>query len=122
MSVHTWGLGKSGQLGNGKLDNCLVPGLVSLPTKSDVVGISSGGLFTACVTADGRVYTFGCGKYGRLGNNREEDSKTPVRVEKLADCHITKVRQWRLKWTGSTEVKAKYCSMSSDQKLINLNL
>ncbi|CAG5134847.1 unnamed protein product [Candidula unifasciata] len=71
MAVYTWGLGKTGQLGTGRLDTEYTPHLANktadgleLETAKD---ISCGALFTAVVTVDGSVFTTGYGKYGRLG-------------------------------------------------------
>ena len=35
----------------------------------------------ACVTADGMLFTWGAGRYGKLGHGDEEDQFTPRRVE-----------------------------------------
>ena len=93
MSVFTWGLGKSGQLGNGKKENCENPQEVKQSKSVEVVGLETGALFTALVSKDGKVITFGCGKHGRLGTGNEEDSDRPTLVEGLSDFKIKMVCQ-----------------------------
>ncbi|ESP03081.1 hypothetical protein LOTGIDRAFT_157042 [Lottia gigantea] len=69
-TVYLWGLGISGQLGSGEKKNSPIPRPIKYDDKptSQVVQISCGGLFTTALSADGRVFTSGCGKNGRLGN------------------------------------------------------
>ena len=96
MAVFLWGLGKSGQLGNGRTENCELPTTLKsvvrpqsgscLSTNEDspitTDSIAVGGLFTAWVH-NGKVYTTGCGKYGRLGTGSENDVCVPTYVELL---------------------------------------
>ena len=46
-----------------------------------VVGVAAGFLYSIALAADGRVFTFGRGEYGRLGHGDEEDQLTPRVVE-----------------------------------------
>ena len=81
MSVFTWGFGKCGQLGNGTKDTRHTPGRLSLPDKCGCTRIGSGGHYTAVVTDKGELYTFGCGKHGRLGTGDEDDRLVPIRIK-----------------------------------------
>lgn len=81
MSVFAWGFGKCGQLGNGSKDTRHTPRKPSLSHESQCTRISCGGHFTAVVTDKGEVYTFGCGKHGRLGTGDETDRLVPVRIK-----------------------------------------
>ena len=46
-----------------------------------VVGVAAGGFHSIALAADGRVFTFGAGKYGVLGHGDEQDQLTPRIVE-----------------------------------------
>lgn len=79
MSVYAWGFGKLGQLGNGQTDTVHTPNQPKL--RKPAVQINSGGYFTAIITNCGELWTFGCGKYGRLGTGSETDSTEPVKIK-----------------------------------------
>lgn len=86
--VWTWGRGDQGALGYG--DYLAYP----KPTRLDInafaetraVMIACGGFHTMVVTADGRLWTFGRGKDGRLGQGDEEERLTPTLVLALEVC------------------------------------
>ena len=46
-----------------------------------VVGVAAGGFHSIALAADGRVFTFGSGRYGKLGHGDEENQFTPRVVE-----------------------------------------
>ncbi|XP_050082790.1 regulator of chromosome condensation [Anopheles aquasalis] len=71
-NVLTCGQGEVGQLGLGedvmeKTRPAIVDGL------SDVVDISAGGMHNLCLTATGKVYSFGCNDEGALGRDTSEE-------------------------------------------------
>jgi hypothetical protein len=82
-TVWAWGSSQYGQLGTGRFNiSSYVP--VQVPGLTDVVAISAGDMFSAAVTADGSVWTWGRNKwgsltYGMLGNTGP-DSATPSKV------------------------------------------
>ena len=49
----------------------------------NVSQVSCGKDHTACVTADGKLYTFGIGRDGRLGHGTVETERTPRKVTGL---------------------------------------
>ncbi|XP_050406209.1 uncharacterized protein LOC126821757 [Patella vulgata] len=89
MSVLTWGLGVSGQLGSGDKLTQHIPVSVKFFAKEtpNCRLISCGGLFTSILTDDGRVFTSGCCKYGRLGNVQVEDEVVFKEVKPLGKQH-----------------------------------
>jgi alpha-tubulin suppressor-like RCC1 family protein len=95
--VYAWGLGKSGQLGNGKCGNSELPEVFQ--SKGNVISLSCGALYTGAVTTDGRVVTSGCGKYGRLGTGDENDRETPTQVALPDDVKVKEVSVGDPKWT-----------------------
>jgi alpha-tubulin suppressor-like RCC1 family protein len=80
MDVLTWGFGNCGQLGNGQTDTQHIPVRTKLPVNTEACYIHCGGYFTAVINKNGRLFTFGCGKYGRLGTGKEEDRAEPVEI------------------------------------------
>ena len=68
--VFSWGDGYKGKLGLGDQGSHHEP--TPIPTDSfdgqSVAHVSAGGIHSAAVTTQGRVYTWGCGSDGRLGH------------------------------------------------------
>jgi alpha-tubulin suppressor-like RCC1 family protein len=77
-AVYCWGLGTSGQLGNGSSVQSNVPVLVS--GGLTFTGISAGGSSACGVTSAGAAYCWGLGTSGQLGNNLGTTSSSPVAV------------------------------------------
>ena len=50
-----------------------------------VVDIACGSLHSACITEDGALYTWGKGKYGRLGHGNNDDKMVPTKVTKVSE-------------------------------------
>lgn len=46
----------------------------------EVVDIAAGGAHSACIAASGELYTWGKGRYGRLGHGDSEDQLKPKLV------------------------------------------
>lgn len=46
----------------------------------EVVDIAAGGAHSACITASGELFTWGKGRYGRLGHGDSEDQLKPKLV------------------------------------------
>lgn len=80
MAVYVWGFGKSGQLGNGQTDTQHTPVRPKLPQNTEIADLHCGGYYTAVVSQNGQLYTFGCGKHGRLGSGSEEDRTEPIKI------------------------------------------
>ncbi|KAJ0408018.1 hypothetical protein P43SY_000222 [Pythium insidiosum] len=61
------------------------PTLVETFTGRRIVRVSCGAMHTAVISADGELFTFGCGDGGRLGlgTNRQGDVLQPERVQAL---------------------------------------
>lgn len=52
----------------------------------EVVDIAAGGAHSACITASGELYTWGKGRYGRLGHGDSEDQLKPKLVRSFIHC------------------------------------
>jgi len=81
-----WGLGNTGQLGNGDDDGSLLPIPVSTTTGLDgVIAISAGSFSGYALRWDGTVWAWGSNYYGQLGNGVTTPpySLRPVQVSGL---------------------------------------
>lgn len=82
-SVYTVGQGDVGQLGLGPdVMEVARPALVA--DLKDVVDVEAGGMHTLCLTADGKVWSFGCNDEGALGrqtSSLDGSETTPGTVE-----------------------------------------
>ena len=76
-----WTMGNNayGRVGKNPKDSLIrVPTMVS--KLKNIVGVSCGRFFTACVDGDGSVYSFGCNSYKQLGIGSEEQLWKPRQV------------------------------------------
>jgi alpha-tubulin suppressor-like RCC1 family protein len=87
--VMTWGVGARGQLGHGLLSDEPTPRVVRAqrvgPTvhgwrRSWIESIAAGGLHSAALTMEGRLYTWGAGTYFQIGDGSSADRSAPVEV------------------------------------------
>ena len=46
----------------------------------EIIDIAAGGAHSACITSNGELYTWGKGRYGRLGHGDSEDQARPKMV------------------------------------------
>jgi alpha-tubulin suppressor-like RCC1 family protein len=74
--VYCWGSGLYGQLGNGSLEDQLVPVLVG--SGLTFSSVSAGGGWICGVSTVGEAYCWGSGLYGQLGNGSLEDQLVPT--------------------------------------------
>ncbi|XP_054721916.1 E3 ubiquitin-protein ligase HERC2-like [Uloborus diversus] len=89
--VYSWGEGDDGKLGHGSKSSCDKPKRIESIKDLEVVDIACGGAHSACITSSGELYTWGKGRYGRLGHGDSEDQLKPKRVELLVNYNVTDV-------------------------------
>uniref|UniRef100_A0A452J6J1 Uncharacterized protein n=1 Tax=Gopherus agassizii TaxID=38772 RepID=A0A452J6J1_9SAUR len=75
--VYSWGEAEDGKLGHGNRSPCDRPRVIESLRGIEVVDIAAGGAHSACITAAGDLYTWGKGRYGRLGHGDSEDQLKP---------------------------------------------
>ncbi|CAH2068345.1 unnamed protein product, partial [Iphiclides podalirius] len=89
--VYSWGEGEDGKLGHGNRVSYDRPKLITALSGLEVVAIACGGAHSACLTARGRIFTWGKGRYGRLGHGDSEDQLVPKMVEALSQYRVIDV-------------------------------
>jgi uncharacterized repeat protein (TIGR02543 family) len=79
--LFTWGYGFNGALGNETYANALVPVDITarFPAEEQLTHISIGLYHSSALTESGKLYTWGSGGSGRLGN--DSISKSPIPID-----------------------------------------
>jgi alpha-tubulin suppressor-like RCC1 family protein len=85
-TVWAWGSNRSGQLGDGTIENRRLP--VRVEGLGSAVAVSAGIKHSVAVLADGAVRAWGDGYYGQLGNGKNVLSTVPVPVLRLSDATV----------------------------------
>jgi alpha-tubulin suppressor-like RCC1 family protein len=76
-----WGRGDHGQIGDGAMDDHLLPTPIALENGAPARSISAGGMHTCAVDQDGRVFCWGDNNRGQLGTGAiGGNAATPVLV------------------------------------------
>jgi len=82
--LYTWGDKENGVAGHGDTDgHQYTPKLLERLSGKRVLQLSACGFHTGCLTATGELYTWGEGKFGRLGHGCERNCHAPRVVEAL---------------------------------------
>jgi alpha-tubulin suppressor-like RCC1 family protein len=78
--VYSWGYNNYGQLGNtSKLFNPIPKPILNIVSEK-VLDISCGDNFALARTAEGNVYSWGCGSHGQLGHGNSSDLSVPTKL------------------------------------------
>ena len=72
--VYIWGNGAYGRLGLGFENQENFPAVVEDLSDKNIVRVSCGTFHTIAMSEDGKVYTFGHNKYGKLGINARQEN------------------------------------------------
>ncbi|XP_056632300.1 E3 ubiquitin-protein ligase HERC2 isoform X1 [Diorhabda sublineata] len=89
--VYSWGEGDDGKLGHGNRLAYEIPKLVEALQGYEIIDVACGGAHSAAITSSGRLYTWGKGRYGRLGHGDSEDQFKPKLVEALLGYKVIDV-------------------------------
>ncbi|KAK7097783.1 E3 ubiquitin-protein ligase HERC2-like isoform X3 [Littorina saxatilis] len=89
--VYSWGEGEDGKLGHGNRSPCDRPRVIESLRGREVVDVAAGGAHSACITSSGELFTWGKGRYGRLGHGDSEDQPRPKLVEALKNHRVTDI-------------------------------
>jgi alpha-tubulin suppressor-like RCC1 family protein len=86
-TVRCWGLGTSGQLGNGLMTSSSAPA-AAVTGINNAAAVTCGALFSCALLMDGTARCWGRGTEGQLGNNTVVNSSTPVDVASLTGSGV----------------------------------
>jgi alpha-tubulin suppressor-like RCC1 family protein len=78
--LYAWGANSDGELGDGTTTNADTPVQVSLPSGVTATAIASGNSTAYAIGSDGKLYAWGAGSNGELGDGTTSSSDTPVQV------------------------------------------
>jgi len=90
-ALWSWGCGGQGVLGHGDEQYQLLPTKIEAFAGQRVVAVSAGGDHSLALTADGAVWSWGNGFYGKLGHGDEQQQLLPKKVEALAGQRVVAV-------------------------------
>ena len=79
-NVYAWGSNSNGQLGNGTTTDSDTLVNVNLPSGVTATAVACGHYHSLAIGSDGNVYAWGENNNGQLGNGKNIDSSTPVKV------------------------------------------
>ncbi len=84
-TLEGWGYNNYGELGDGTEKKRLTPvtakGLGGKGNLEGIISIAAGGAHTAALRKDGTVWAWGHNNKGQLGDDSDDDRKTPVQVK-----------------------------------------
>ena len=86
--VFSWGNGANGRLGHGTTSTCERPTIIKalvVSFQERVVKVCAGDSHSMALNAEGRVFIWGSGSYGRLGLGSELNQYSPKLVEMLKE-------------------------------------
>ncbi|KAL3277032.1 hypothetical protein HHI36_012394 [Cryptolaemus montrouzieri] len=89
--VYSWGEGDDGKLGHGIRTSCETPKLIEALQGYEIIDIACGGAHSAAISSSGQLFTWGKGRYGRLGHGDSEDQLKPKLVEALLGYRVIDV-------------------------------
>ena len=110
--AYCWGENDYGQLGDNSTTDARTPVAVhqgQIPVGVKLTQISVSGMHTCALGSNGRAYCWGNNQYGKLGNNSETGSLTPVAVHQGQIPTGVTLTQIVASWTHT-------CVLGSDSK------
>jgi alpha-tubulin suppressor-like RCC1 family protein len=79
--AYSWGCGDFGVLGISSFESVSYPVLIKSLSKEDLVFVACGETTSAAINSFGSVYSWGSGKYGKLGNGTYSDYNFPFKID-----------------------------------------
>ena len=84
-------MGYFGRLGHGDQQGQPLPKKVEAFAGRRVVTVSAGGAYSLALTADGAVWSWGYGVWGRLGHGDQQQQQLPKKIEGFAGQRVVAV-------------------------------
>ena len=85
--MYSWGNGEYGALGFGTIISQPQPTKLLVKQNgmtAPIARIECGSMHSICVSVKRQIFTWGCGKQGRLGHGSDEDILVPTEIVKLS--------------------------------------
>lgn len=90
--VFSWGLGEYGRLGHSdECESIDTPTKIAAIADKQIVNASCGTTHSAVITSDFSLFTFGQGRFGKLGHGNSDDKPIPTMVSALKSFKIIDV-------------------------------
>lgn len=89
--VYSFGEGEDGKLGHGDRLTYDKPKLIEALLGTEIVDVACGGHHSAAISSAGLLYTWGKGRYGRLGHGDSDDQLKPTVVMALQGYKVVDV-------------------------------
>jgi len=90
-AVWSWGGGGGGELGHGDEQRQLLPKKVEALAGQRIVAVSAGEHHSLALTADGEVWSWGGGSFGKLGHGDEQNQLLPKKIVAFAGQRVIDV-------------------------------
>ena len=87
----SWGYGSYGRLGHSDQQAQWQPKKVEAFAGRRVVTVSAGDLHSLAITADGSIWSWGGGRFGRLGHGDYQNRLLPKKIEAFAGRRVVAV-------------------------------
>eukprot|EP00747_Dinoflagellata_sp_TGD_P215221 gnl/TRDRNA2_/TRDRNA2_87937_c0_seq2.p1 gnl/TRDRNA2_/TRDRNA2_87937_c0~~gnl/TRDRNA2_/TRDRNA2_87937_c0_seq2.p1 ORF type:complete len:359 (-),score=23.74 gnl/TRDRNA2_/TRDRNA2_87937_c0_seq2:53-1129(-) len=87
--VYSWGDGDEGKLGHGTEQSLFSPTVIQSLKTVRICGIEAGADHSMALAEDGAVYSWGCGRLGRLGHGDQLRQLYPRTVSALQSIRIS---------------------------------
>ena len=92
-TLYSWGCGACGCLGVDSINDSFEPKTVEFSTSGDLIAeIDAADNYSACLTNDGNLYTWGNSQFGRLGLVDVGNTKVPQKVKLQLNGVITHIK------------------------------
>jgi E3 ubiquitin-protein ligase HERC2 len=89
--VYSWGLGEFGRLGHSDCTSLDQPKKICSLSDKHITKASCGTTYSSVVTNNGEIFTFGQGRFGKLGHGNSDDKLVPTLILALKSHKIVDV-------------------------------
>ncbi|XP_065332250.1 uncharacterized protein ca isoform X2 [Cloeon dipterum] len=89
--VYSWGSSQFGQLGFGITSHSSHPRLIESLSDEDIIQVSAGQYHSLALSKSGKVFAWGWGVHGQLGNGSTDDQNVPMPIATLAHKVVVQV-------------------------------